>query len=253
MTEEHISDTLPAYALGILEEADLLKVARHLSHCRVCARDLETYQAVVDSLAMVTPLHNPAPDLKAGVIRRVEAAARRAPPANRGLAPADPGKSGTRWLDLLSGLWGSPTGLALVVLAFLLVLFLGTNNFLLWQRINELEARVPGNDVQIIRLDGSASAPQAVAYMIVFDNNHYGSLTVENAPVLREDQQYQVWLVRDGEQTSGGVFSVSDTGYGVLQVYSKQPLEVYDAFGVTIEPAGGSPAPTGEKILSEEL
>jgi anti-sigma-K factor RskA len=89
--------------------------------------------------------------------------------------------------------------------------------------------------------------------MIVFKNNHYGSLTVENAPVLDATQQYQVWLIKNGERTNGGVFSVNDSGYGVLQVYSKQPLEIYDSFGITIEPAGGSPAPTGERILGGGL
>ncbi len=30
MFEEHVTDLLPGYALGCLDEADLLKVARHL-------------------------------------------------------------------------------------------------------------------------------------------------------------------------------------------------------------------------------
>jgi anti-sigma-K factor RskA len=119
--------------------------------------------------------------------------------------------------------------------------------------VDDLEARVPGNNVQIVRLDGTGSAPQTVGYVIVFKNNRYGSLTVENAPVLNEDQQYQIWLMKNGERISGGVFSVNDSGYGVLQVYSKEPLEVYDSFGITIEPVGGSPAPTGEKILGGGL
>ena len=66
---------------------------------------------------------------------------------------------------------------------------------------------------------------------------------------LDDAQQYQLWLIRDGERTSGGVFSVSQSGYTAMQVYSREPLASFDAFGITIEPYGGSPGPTGDKVL----
>jgi anti-sigma-K factor RskA len=246
MSEVHVVDLLPGYALEILDEEEMLEVARHLSHCVPCTRELETYLETTNQLAYSVPEHIPAPELRAKVLRSVEHAARQA------ASPVNDIAKMSVWERVWS-LFGPQAGLALGVLAFLLVLFLGINNYMLWQRVNDLEARVPGNNVQIVRLDGTTSAPQSVGYMIVFKNNHYGSLTVENAPVLDATQQYQVWLIKNGERTNGGVFSVNDSGYGVLQVYSKQPLETYDSFGITIEPAGGSPAPTGERILGGGL
>jgi anti-sigma-K factor RskA len=35
----------------------------------------------------------------------------------------------------------------------------------------------------------------------------------------------------------------------MVQVVAPQPLDTYSALGITIEPAGGSPAPTGPKVL----
>jgi anti-sigma-K factor RskA len=245
MTEEHVLNLLPGYALEILEEEDLLRVAIHLSHCTACSQELESYRAAVSALALSVPVQTPAPDLKTKILRTFEVEASQKTAFDR-IQNSLPLEKKPNWVERL---FSGQLGLAFAVFAVLVILFLGINNYLLWQRVGDLEARVPGNNVQIVRLDGTGRAPQTVGYMIVFENNRYGSLTVENAPLLNEEQQYQVWLMKNGERTSGGVFSVNDSGYGVLQVYSKEPLEVYDSFGITIEPAGGSPEPTGEKIL----
>jgi anti-sigma-K factor RskA len=61
------------------------------------------------------------------------------------------------------------------------------------------------------------------------------------------------WLIENGQRTSGGVFSVSQEGYGSLRVSSPQPLSNYSAFGITVEPVGGSPGPTGNKVLGSPL
>jgi anti-sigma-K factor RskA len=34
---------------------------------------------------------------------------------------------------------------------------------------------------------------------------------------------------------------------------SEQPLKAFSTFGITIEPAGGSPGPTGDKVLGGGL
>jgi anti-sigma-K factor RskA len=253
MTEEHIFDLLPGYALGILDDEDRLHVTTHLMKCSICARELKTYSAATDQLAFGVQLESPDPNLKMKVLQSVEAAARTSAPVEHDSRLPFFGKIGANWQESLRILLGRQAGLALAVLAIFLVLFLGINNYLLWQQVNDLQVRLPGDNVQFIRLDGTDKAPESIGYMIVFKNNRYGSLTVENVPVLDEAYQYQIWLMKDGERTNGGVFSVNDSGYGVLQVYSKQPLEIYDSFGITIEPAGGSPEPTGERILDGGL
>jgi len=57
----------------------------------------------------------------------------------------------------------------------------------------------------------------------------------------------------DSRRTSGGVYSVNDEGYGSLWVESNQPLFIHPAFGVTVEPAGGSSGATGIKVLGGEF
>ena len=90
--------------------------------------------------------------------------------------------------------------------------------------------------------------------MIVMSlDGEYGTLVVDHLPNLEAERQYQLWLVRDGIRTSGGIFSVSEEGYASLIVSSPDPLDSYQAFGITIEPSGGSPGPTGERVLAGQL
>ncbi|MCJ7660988.1 MAG: anti-sigma factor, partial [Anaerolineales bacterium] len=95
--------------------------------------------------------------------------------------------------------------------------------------------------------------PEATGTLVISMDGEYGVLVVDALPILDESQQYQLWLIYDGQRASGGVFSVNDEGYGSLSVSSEKPLSSYPAFGITIEPAGGSPGPTGEKVLGGEL
>jgi anti-sigma-K factor RskA len=96
-------------------------------------------------------------------------------------------------------------------------------------------------------------APEATGLLVISVDGEHGTLVVDGLASLEPSWQYQLWLIQDGQRTSGGVFSVSHEGYGSLWISSPQPLSSYSAFGVTIEPEGGSPGPTGDKVLGNTL
>ncbi len=65
---------------------------------------------------------------------------------------------------------------------------------------------------------------------------------------------YQFWLIDpSGDRTSGGTFSVDAQGRGWVLIRSPKPLNNFQSVGVTIEPEGGSPAPTGAKMMGTSL
>lgn len=234
MVEEHIFDLLPGYALGCLDEDELLRVARHLPDCPECRAELASYQAVMDHLVLASPLQTPSAGVKQKLLRRVR--------ANM------PGKRSRR--GLFAGV-RLPQPLALA--ALLLIAVLAVSNLLLWGQINRMQERLPAGDIRIVNLMGTENAPQARGYLMIFEQETYGTLVVENVPALEAGYQYQLWLIRDGKRTSGGLFSAGENGYSVLQVFSDLPLESFPSFGVTVEPEGGSPGPTGQKILGGDL
>ena len=76
--------------------------------------------------------------------------------------------------------------------------------------------------------------------MLVYDGQ------LETAPA---DKSYQLWLVpATGNPISAGVFNPS-TGKTSHWIIKLPPGTVPKAFAVTLEPAGGTPQPTGPKVL----
>jgi anti-sigma-K factor RskA len=89
--------------------------------------------------------------------------------------------------------------------------------------------------------------------MLIGTDGREGAVVVDKLPVLAETQEYQIWLIRDGEQISGALMTVDEVGYGGRRVTAPLPLADYAAIDITIEPAGGSPKPTGERILAAQI
>jgi len=107
--------------------------------------------------------------------------------------------------------------------------------------------------MQIVTLLGTEIEPQASGLIVISRDGRHGTLVVDDLPALDETREYQLWLIRDGQRISGGVFSVSTDGYANQWIGAPEPLTAYSSFGVTIEPTGGSPGPTGEKVLGGEF
>jgi anti-sigma-K factor RskA len=77
-----------------------------------------------------------------------------------------------------------------------------------------------------------------------------GAIIVDKLPPLDpETEEYQLWLIRDGEHTSGAILAVDEMGYGGRRVSAPDNLLTYTTVRMTIESLGGSPNPTGEVVL----
>jgi anti-sigma-K factor RskA len=138
------------------------------------------------------------------------------------------------------------------LVSLFLVVVLVAGNLWLWGQINR-QPPMTAPALQTINLFGTEAAPGASGLLVVSADGARGTLVVDGLPTLDEERQYQLWLIQDGQRTSGGVFSVNQKGYGSVWVSSPQPLSSYSAFGITIEPAGGSPGPTGDRVLGSTL
>ncbi len=243
----HVTDWIPAYALGCLEDEEAKLVASHLQHCPHCQAEMHVYQTVVEDMAEAVPQVEPASDLKRQLMQRVEQKKTAAPPVqNAGL-----------WHQLVDLL--TPMGPLWAPLSVVLIVALAVGNVLLWQQANAIPSNTlsaPASDVQdfhMVRLAGTSTAPSASGIIIMDPEDHEGTLVVYGLPPLGDQQQYQLWLIRDtGERVNGAVFSVTESGYGSTGIYADEPLSHFETFGVTVEPAGGSSGPTGDKVLSTE-
>ncbi len=97
--------------------------------------------------------------------------------------------------------------------------------------------------------------PESAAFATVgwFDGGGIGILQARDFPPLSPDMTYQLWLIKDGQRTSGGLFTVSDTGSGTLIFSPPDTLDAFDGMGITPEPAGGSAGPTAPPVVTGSL
>ena len=114
-------------------------------------------------------------------------------------------------------------------------------------------AWIADEDVEVYALSAADEGADAHASVRWRPNSNVAVLTAESFPELQPDMAYQLWLIRDGQRTSGGLFTVDDEGAGVLLVVAPKPIDIFDSMGITPEPASGSPAPTSPPVVIGKL
>jgi anti-sigma-K factor RskA len=235
--ETHVVDLLPAYALGSLDADEASQVEEHLLSCWICRAESSTFQDVAEQLSLAAPAAAPSPSLKVRLLQRVQSVR----PQSRLPAQA----TGRPWLERLLPVWGlASLGLIIALAAFTLSL---------WQRLNQLEFVTAPGGMRAIPLSAADATSAATGFIIVSGDGENGALIVDGLPPLKADRQYQLWLIRDGERTSGAVFSTDEENYGGTRIRVAGSLLEYSAVDITIEPAGGSPQPTGALVLGGPL
>lgn len=245
MIENHdklYRENLAAYALGALDENESRRLEEHLETCSACQAELAEYTAVSNGLLSALPPQEPRPGLR----KQLEAHL----PDNRKA-------SGT------GAFWSWPRisfGQAGIAVAFVFLLGLNLYSALQMRRLQGQQAEL----TQHIYADQSAIAMLAYpgTQKISIYEGVAGSLLLNaetntavlftwDLPELPEDQTYQIWLIdSQGNRVSGGLFEASlENEYTTVQVAASSPLDDFVGLGVTIEPWGGSPGPTGPNVL----
>jgi anti-sigma-K factor RskA len=228
---QEMFENIPAYALGALDPTEAEVLAAHIASCSECQVELRQYQRTTEQLGLAVGEHSPSAEIKERLFAQIESS-QQPEMQKRPLIEK-------RWYSRQSGLTLVSVGL---------VLLLAVSNLLLWNQLQDLRSQA----FKVINLSATDYMPDAAGMIVISADGKYGTLVASGMASLPQDLQYQLWLIKDGERTSGGVFSVPGSGYTALKVYSPQPLVSYDDFGITIEPYGGSPGPTGDKVLGVE-
>jgi len=108
--------------------------------------------------------------------------------------------------------------------------------------------RDPGTE--IVPLAGLEPAPSARARMI-WNERVGGLLVAAGLPPAPAGRTYQLWaIVGKNPPVSAGIFTVDARGTGSLRVSPLGGIRRVDVFAVTLEPAGGLPAPSGPMYLA---
>jgi anti-sigma-K factor RskA len=241
---EHIQSLLPAYALNALSAEERWQVEEHVAVCPDCREQLDGYLSVAELLLSAVPAVEPPAGLRARLIAAIGEPRAASRPRKARLFSG--------WRALAAGL------LSLLVIANAL-LFIQTRN--LTRQQAQLGQQLAEDQVAL----GLAAYPSARAALVRGDGTYGTFLFEPDLPLsilyawglepLAQDQTYQAWLIEpDGDRVDGGIFRVEQgTGFVHILIRAPQDLSAYVGVGVTIEPKGGSPAPTGPRVLGADL
>lgn len=224
---------LPAYALEALDPGERAAVEAWLPTDAEARALLAQYQAVADQLYVLAPARLAPAHLEADLRRRL--AAER--------APATPQTGAI-------GFW--QRGWTWLAAAALLIVLIGAG--LLLQLLSESGTPTPDAGALYATIAAQADARRFAievaeeqanlrGELIVTASGDRAVIRVERLPQLPADQIFQLWLLDiEGTLRSGGIFRAEDEVTHIL-IPLERPLSAYQRFGVSIEPAGGSPYP----------
>lgn len=106
----------------------------------------------------------------------------------------------------------------------------------------------------VASLGGTENSPQARARLVFDKQTGKAFLYVEGLPDAPAGKAYQIWWISDPTKPApGGTFKTHDNGKGELR--DQIPSKDLNAgvFAVTLEPEGGSDAPTSKPYLVSKL
>jgi len=227
-----------AYALGLLDGAELAEYAAHLAECPICPTEVAANIAASTDLALAdddTPDIVPTPDARARLL--AAAVAERDERATATTAP----------IPAVVPIWRRLLRLVPLAFAAALVLFIGAG-LLLRILVPGAGAPSPKLAPAVFSFGTTGGAAGQATYRA---DQRLLRLSFQGLPLLNPGQVYQLWLLRAEGPESIQVFRLAD-GTGTTSV--TVDLTPYRALYVTIEPApDGSRAPTTGAVVAAAL
>jgi anti-sigma-K factor RskA len=256
-------EDLELYELGVLDGADKAEIETHLAGCSECRAKLQSARGRLALLALAAPATEPSPEVR----NRVLGSFRQNRPGRREGASSVPVQRG-RW----AGVWAWAFAAACLIL-LVAAAWLTRDNLRLSKQLAEIQLVRQQLEASDLSLKASAARAQAVLDVLTgpetiqvelspaaakplphgkaFYNRVRGLLFyTTNLNALPADHTYELWLIpTEGKPVDAGIFNTDARGNGQVVLPSLPQGLTAKAFAVTVEPAGGVPAPTGAMVL----
>jgi anti-sigma-K factor RskA len=250
------------YVLGALDVVERRAFESHLASCPACTDEVRSLSRVAAALAQTVPQVTPRSELRARVLGAATGATAIATPPP---SESSPHRLVPEWL---------PVAAALIVAAGL-----GVYAWQLQQRVAILEGRLDAaeqrtalaeqasadarravDDAQtslavlaapdLVRIDLAGQGPGSAARgRVLWSRNRGMVFTAANLPPAPAGRVYQVWVVTAQAPVSAGLLSPDASGGATVYFQTPSDIAAPLAIAVTLEPAGGVPAPTGARYL----
>ncbi|MER3426978.1 MAG: hypothetical protein C4334_02585 [Pyrinomonas sp.] len=266
MNHEEFTELIELEALGQLDESQRRALEEHLESCAACREEFAQTKDAVAMLAYLVPPTAPPERARRKIIARIRR-------ERFSLISSEPRtndrRQGRPWWR-----WG-------LLAASLALLVFGTLLLLLWQerqrtkeelarresaqrqlqeqikvleenleRERQLRQLLSDPNTRVVELSGTNVAPQARAKLAYDARTGRAVLFATDLPPTPPDKAYQLWYITpEGNALPGNVFRPEAGGRAEIAGSVPSAGRAVKVFAVTLEPATGMPAPTGEKFL----
>lgn len=265
------AEDIDLLALDLLGDEDCAGLRAHLDECGNCRARFDEARSLAALLAFSAP-----PAAPPGRVRRKLLAELRsrnaAEPAGKEAGVSSRGSGAVEEIRARTSSWNwSNLGWAVAVLVILAVTAMLSEQYRRAENeLSSLRAELLTKQTELDRARGvldllhstdtvrvklmSGTAPWPWPEGKVYYHPKKGLLFVaSNLPPVESGKVYQLWYVpAEGAPLSAGVFAPDVHGNATLMTPPSAKAMAPKAFAVTVEPAGGMPAPTGPEVLSGE-
>jgi anti-sigma-K factor RskA len=252
LSHDDLRELASLYVLGALDRDEREQFEAHLATCEVCQAEVRSFGPVVDALALSVPNRQPSTELRARVL---------------GAGPGPAATKTSRAATVLPWFLAAAAAIGLAVLTpYTVQLRQRTRD--LMATVRDLSARLAEGDRQLVavrrevsllaapdvrRVDlrGQAPAPGAGA-RAYFSRTRGVYFVASDLPAVPADKAYQLWYVMPtggGNPVNAFVFKPDQNGGAAFIAEVPSNIPNPGALAVTLEPAGGSPAPTSDLYL----
>ncbi len=287
MVHDDYKEMLAAQALSALDAEERRALEQHLSECAECRRELADWENTAASLALGASPEAPSPQVRERIMSAVRSEQHQQEPRTQNVprpeqdsrSQQDPRSQEPRVVPFRQSwreTWASFGQVGAIAAAFLcLVLIIWI--IVLWQqnrtlrrqmefmsrdmgamqrelnRSNEFVTILSTPGARVASLSGVGPSPDASA-QLAYDRTGNAVLMANGLPRAPAGKEYQLWfIVGNSPPIPGRTFAIDDEGRGELTDEVPRRALASAVFAVTLEPAGGSTAPTSAIYLRSGL
>lgn len=242
MVHEDYKEMIPARALSALDAAEAQALNEHLENCAECRKDLDEWRATASALALGADTVEPSPKVRERILDEVRK--EREAPAVIPFPPTP------------RNFWSSfgPLGAIAAVVVFTALLM---GLAVMWRQNNEMRRDLEESRefVQLVTSPGvivtelkATDAGGGATAKIAYDQSGRAMLLASKLPKIPAGKAYQLWFIVGDKPVPGKTFTPDNNGQSVLKEHVPVGV-VSPSFAITVEPAGGSTAPTSPIYL----
>jgi anti-sigma-K factor RskA len=259
--DNHIEELLPFYALDALTEEEREEVEAYLAKHPEARSQVEEMTRAASALPESVSPVEPAPQIKETLMRRVAADAEA---RTRSSVQSQPSPRASRFESFFRIFSLAAAGIAIIWLIVLNTQVTGLKKEIaslnsalkaqsnsINQIIQKLPKATPPSTITV-SLKGTKDEPGAQGQLIADPNSQSAVLVISGLPPLEPGKTYQVWLIGNAP-VSAGLLTVDANGQGVLIITSEEAIGSFKSLGISVEPEGGSPQPTGDIVVLSDI